>query len=553
MGVFVTSSQRVETTRWHLLLERLKSGVSRFIENTSNWMETHSLGCILLLVVLYVPLAVLEAHAHLITRDEIYTWHIAQAPTLHRMLAMTRAMNLHPPLHYLLQRWSLKLDLPRWLGSRLPNIVAGLITILVLFRLAARQYGNTIGMTAAAAFLFSPAIALAWENQPYMILLCALVLLICAWYQATAADRTWRSVACVLLASLAMVADHRTGVACLLPFAVGEIVRFRRSRRADWPLWLCLSAPALLGIVYQVRYLRTNSLTDEYLPSPLLSWNLYGDLLYDLFFAVAVCILALALMPYLREAPSIRKRTLRPEELAMLCALALLPIVTLSFGAMIGIAILIPWIIANRSRAPRTLSVFIVCALITSVIEKASTEWAVAGTYAGAFFQTGRVPMHLQDLDPSLPIVDASTATFIEMSDRESAPIVSRLYYLTDYNAALRYSGYNLFDNEEQIRQVLDLRSHTAKLRDFAAQHPRFYMIAAYPSSDAWLPRKLADSGVNVDYLGKFVSSYDNDDIFLVTIPPGALNTANDGFSPADKRVLAHPATSLERSPQTSK
>jgi hypothetical protein len=31
-------------------------------------------------------------------------------------------------------------------------------------------------------------------------------------------------------------------------------------------------------------------------------------------------------------------------------------------------------------------------------------------------------------------------------------------------------------------------------------------------------PRKLVDSGANVNYLGKFVSSYDNDDIFLVTV-----------------------------------
>ncbi len=544
MGVFVTSVQRAETT-WRQLLGRSKSGVSRIIEDTSRWMEAHPLGCMLVLALLYVPLAVIEAHSHLITRDEIYTWHIAQAPTLHRLLAMTREMNLHPPLHYLLQRWSLKLDLPRWLGSRLPSMIAGLITVLALFRFAARHFGNTIGMTAAAVFLCGPAVDLAWQNQPYMLLLCALILLLFAWDKAVEPDRTWRSVVCVLLASLAIVADHRTGVVCLLPFAVGEAVRFRRGRRADWPLWLCLLAPFLLGIVYQIRFLQTKSLTDEYLPSLVMSWNIYGDLLYDFFFATAVCVLLLALMSYLGESASLRQRILRPEALAMLCAISLLPLVTLSFCAIIGIAILIPWLIANRSRAPRTLSVFIFCTLVASVIQKASTEWAVGGTYAAALFQTGRVPIHLQDLNPSLPIVDASAATFIEMSDRESAPIVSRLYYLTDHNAALRYSGYSsessftLLEKQEDIRKTLELRSHTAKLRDFVALHPSFYMIAAYPAVDDWLPRKLADSGVNSDYLGKFVSSYDNDDIFLVTVPPGALDTANAGFKPNDERVLS--------------
>ena len=45
-------------------------------------------------------------------------------------------------------------------------MIAGLITVLALFRLAAKHYGNTIGMTAAAAFICSPAIRYAWENRP---------------------------------------------------------------------------------------------------------------------------------------------------------------------------------------------------------------------------------------------------------------------------------------------------------------------------------------------------------------------------------------------------
>jgi hypothetical protein len=522
-------------------------------------MEGHPIGCLLVLALIYAPLDVIEAHSHLMTNDEIYTWHIAQAPTIHRMLAMAREIDLHPPLHYLLQRWSLKLDLPRWLGSRLPNMIAGLITIFALFRLAAKHFGNTIGMTAAAAFLCSPAIRYAWENRPYMILMCALTLLMWAWDAATAPERTWRSVAAVGLASVMMVSDHLIGVACLAPFAVGEVVRLYRRRRADWVLWLCLFTPSLLGLglFYQIHHLRTNSFPVQNMPSFMLAWNTYGELLNDFFFAASICILALAFMPHARESPSLRRKSLRVEELAMLWALALLPMMTLiagailhiqfwrryGFCAMIGVAILVPWMITYRSRVPKTLSVFIFFALVASVIEKASTEWTVVGAESTGLFQTGRVPMHLQDLDRSLPIVDASPMTYMEMSDREPAEIVSRVFYLTDYKAALRYSGYTLFDNEAKIRQILELRSHTARLREFAAEHPKFYMVAAYPSTDDWLPRKLADSGANVDYLGKFVSSYDNDDIFLVTIPPGALDTANAGFKPDDERVLPFPGS----------
>ena len=563
MGVFVTTSQQPAASIWQLRLDRFRSGFARFIEAISNWMEHHPFQCMFVLFLIYAPLDVIEAHSHLMTNDEIYTWHIAQAPTIRRMLGMAREIDLHPPMHYILQRWALKLDLPRWFGSRLPNMIAGLITVIALFRLAAKHYGSTIGMTAAAAFICSPAIRYAWENRPYMILMCALTLLIYAWDEAIRPDRTWRSILCVLLASVAMVSDHLIGVACLAPFALGEAFRLYRRRRADWPLWLSLFTPSLLGLslFYQIHHLRTNSFPVQNMPSFMLAWNTYGELLNDFFFAASICILALAFMPHARETSAPPRRSLLGEELAMLWCLALLPMMTLiaggilhiqfwrryGFCAMIGVAILVPWMVANRTRVPRTLSVFIFFALIASVIEKASTEYTVVGSQVAGMYQTGRVSMRLQDLDPSLPIVDASPMTYMEMSDREPADILSRIYYLTDYNAAMRYSGYTLFDNEDKIRGILELRTHVAKLRDFAAAHPKFYMVAAYPSTDDWLPRKLADSGVNLNYLGKFVSSYDNDDVFLVTVPPGALDTANAGFKPNDPRVIPYPATSRGR------
>ncbi len=558
MGVYVASSQqKVELSPWQQRLKRAQSAFSRMIGAISRWMEAHPYQCMLALVLIYAPLDVIEAHSHLLTNDEIYTWHIAQEPTLRRMLWMAREIDLHPPLHYLLQRWALHLDLPRWLGSRLPNMVAGLVTILALFRISARYYGNTIGMTAAAAFICSPAIRYAWENRPYMLLMCGLTLLIWAWDEATSADRTWRSVLAVLFASTMMISDHLIGVACLAPFALGEVVRLWRRRTPDWVLWFALFAPSLLGLglYYQIHHLRTNSFPVQNMPSFMLAWNTYGELLNDFFFAISICVIALAFLPH---APGDQPRpksakSFRVEELAMLWTLALLPLMTLiagailhiqfwrryGFCAMLGIAVLVSWMIARRTRAPLTLSVYIFLALIASVIEKASTEYTVVGSQVAGMYQTGRISMRLQDLDPSLPIVDASPMTFMEMSDREPRDIVSRLYYLTDYNSAMRYSGYTLFDNEGKIRDLLGLHSNTAKLREFVVQHPKFYMVAAYPSTDDWLPRKLADSGVDLNYLGKFISSYDNDDVFLVTVPPGSLDHANAGFSPNDKRVVA--------------
>jgi len=92
-----------------------------------------------------------------------------------------------------------------------------------------------------------------------------------------------------------------------------------------------------------------------------------------------------------------------------------------------------------------------------------------------------------------------------------------RVFYLTDREAALQYSHYTLFENEDKIRRLLQLPSQTEDLQKFLAEHPRFYVVGDYDRPEVWLLRKLAADGVPLDYLGKYESTYESTDLYLVS------------------------------------
>ena len=107
--------------------------------------------------------------------------------------------------------------------------------------------------------------------------------------------------------------------------------------------------------------------------------------------------------------------------------------------------------------------------------------------------------------------------TFVEMSDRESPEIARRVFYLTDRDAALQYAHYTLFENEDKIRSLLGLPSQAEPLHEFLPDHTAFYVVGDYDRPEIWLLRKLAADGMRLDYLGKFESTYESNDLYEVS------------------------------------
>ena len=210
----------------------------------------------LLLLVSFVPLGLIEAHGRLLNADELYTWHIARAPSIRSMLALAREVDLHPPLSYLLERYCLDLPGPRWLVARLPSLLAGLGAMIATFAWIRRYLGSLMGCCAVALFSLSTAFDFSWQNRPYMIWFASAVCLIAYWCHCFHRPTSLRSTLVLAGLSLCTVLTHVFAVFCLYPVVFAEVIRAVRTQRPRWAYLLALLLPSTssLLVLYQVQH-----------------------------------------------------------------------------------------------------------------------------------------------------------------------------------------------------------------------------------------------------------------------------------------------------------
>jgi hypothetical protein len=496
--------------------------------------------CIVVTALCFLPLAVLEAHSHPLVNDEIYTLHIAQAPSLRVMVGLAREIDLHPPLHYLVERVALWLPLPRWLGARVPSIAAGLVACLCLFFFAARRMGQLFGLATVGIFWLTPALDFAWNNRPYMLWLACLSGLLVARDVAVRPYRRPWAVPLVFGVTLCMVMTHYLGILCVLPFLAGECVRGVRRGRADWPLAGALALPIACGAgcFYQLRHMSENAFPVARVPTLGMAADMYTQLATTSLIVVPICLVVVLLalgrhgvsqLLHRREADDERGNLFTSQDAVMLVGLLAVPLLLLAVAMMLHMqfwlryclaatpawAVLVVMAVERRLQASRLAAVALVLGSLGYMASRMVGESAMPGL--GDAMVGGRPLIELKDLRPELPIVTASPMTFVEMSDREPAAVARRVYYLTDRQAALQYALYTLFENEDKMQRLLQLPSQTEELQPFLAEHSSFYVVGNYAQPEIWLLRKLEGDGLMLDYLGKFRSTYESDDLYLVS------------------------------------
>src|ERR1700682_1700636 len=118
---------------------RLLQAISRFID-THGWIVFAAVSA----ACGWIRLNTL-ASRHL-DHDELYTFYIAQAPTLRQLLALTRTIDLHPPLSYILIRASFAIFGVNSWSCRLPSVLAFFFTVALVFWLAKRILSPLYGI-----------------------------------------------------------------------------------------------------------------------------------------------------------------------------------------------------------------------------------------------------------------------------------------------------------------------------------------------------------------------------------------------------------------------
>lgn len=148
--------------------------------------------------------------------DELFTWAGAGQESLGELLDYVRTSGdeLNPPLFSLLAWLARKLGDPT-LTLRLPSLVAGTLTVPLVYLLGARTVDRRTGLIGAALIALSPfAIFYAGEARAYALLACLVTLSSVALVSAVQRhSRGWWVV--FVLASCAALLTHYTAVLVL--------------------------------------------------------------------------------------------------------------------------------------------------------------------------------------------------------------------------------------------------------------------------------------------------------------------------------------------------
>jgi hypothetical protein len=122
-------------------------------------------------------------------------------------------------------------------------------------------------------------------------------------------------------------------------------------------------------------------------------------------------------------------------------------------------------------------------------------------------------------IDVSIPLVDASGLTFLEMNHQETPATLARVYYLTDEAASTRYAHANIFEPMPQLVTDFNLRGHAVEYDDFVRQHPHFFVLGRYDYPEDWLLRKLTAEKANIRVVGHVEDGYRDTELYEVTMP----------------------------------
>lgn len=471
--------------------------------------------------------------------DELFTYTISRAPTLRDLMLQITTVDLNPPLSYLLTRASFHLFGVGTLQCRLPEMLGFLLALTSTFFFVRRRAGNSYGVLACAILMASLAADATIQARPYGLMLGFTALSLLAWQSSVIAEqkgRPSRGYDLLLVAALTLLLlSHVFGLLGWMVIALAEAVLAMQQRRVSVTRTIALLPPLAATLLYGplLRDHGSSLFPPAFQPHLFTVFMYYVRILGD--GAVALW-LAAALLMLLGRRDWLRGDAAfaftRPEWAAM-SALFILPAVLMvrlmlqhaaffdRYGllACLGLAMLFTgifrWCAGGRPAAAliAAVLVFFVSGRLTYAARSALSGHVLRHTEPLA------VPSHLETLpDPTLPIVDASGLTFVEMNYRESPETLSHTWYLTGGDVAIQYAHATIFESMAVERQMFHFRANVDTYQRFTANHRHFYVLGQIDYPEDWLLRKLMADGATLVLRKQIPGSYRDSDLYDVTL-----------------------------------
>jgi hypothetical protein len=513
--------------------------------------------------------------------DELYSYYIAQAPTLKQLLLLTRTVDLHPPLSYLLIRISFALfGVSSW-SCRLPSVIAILCTAALVFWMARRIFTSLYGIIAVLVFWSVPFTYQADEARPYSLLLCFTALMLASWYRATevrdtgATSRRW-ALLTMAVAGFGLLLSHVLGVLPYAAFFGAELVRLRIRRKPDWSLWIALLAPAISVLTYLPLFRSHAAIlfTEQYRVTPMRIVNCYLRSITFLVIPLLVAALIAFLWPKQPQGRSQQESEttrlgsrwaalapltfllgslyLVPVAVAIIFAhtgtaffdryafVAIIPIsltpalvlglrtqrnqmAALAVALVLGAVLVLnttgkPWLIEQLANlAPPRVAAFALNAFAAPPIVTEPVVPMVPERLQAAL-AAAPVVSDLDAIDPDLPLVANTGLTFLEIDQEADAELTARLYLLNDRQAATAIAHDTVFENYDRVKRVFPIRGQVAPYCAFIGEHPRFLALGAYNHPQGWLLKKLERDGANLHLIGVYRGITEEAQLYEVTV-----------------------------------
>ncbi len=465
--------------------------------------------------------------------DEIYTAIIALQPTWTNMWkAWSGGLDMQPPIFFCLTRISALLLGPHEVALRLPETLGVLLFSWCMFFFAAKRLGVLFGLSAMILPLVTDMEFYAGEARPYGLLLGFSGLALLAWRNAIENPR--RRVALPLFAlSLALVTStHAYAIVSVMMFAIAELARALRQRRADWKLWICFLASLLPLPVYWFPLKTAQGIIVS--PERLAHWSDF-PVFYEHFFHNRIALLVL--FGLLIIGLGLISRNAKPRlagfpfhETVFAGVLAFLPIFTIALAVLINqrffprysifaIAglVMVAILILDRlapSRQTASIVLFFLSVFLFGMdqLRDSFNPAEVRKRDAGLAVPYASVPA-------GVPLVIASGVAFLPAEMYASDSDLARTFYLTDRDASLQYSGSTIFDTLPNLERFHHFRAAFADYRTFTSEHKKFFAFGPYVYCDSWPIQKLKDEGARVVEKGHYTGELTENFLVEVEMP----------------------------------
>jgi hypothetical protein len=455
-----------------------------------------------------------QARSNQLWYDELATYYMSHLPDMGTIWnALKQGADLNPPLLYIATRASYAIAGDSVLATRLPEMVGFLVMSACLFKFVSKRCNALFGFIAMLFPWITGAQRYAYEARPYGLVLGFCGLAIVFWQRAHERNPRMPALAGLTLSLAGALMSHCYAVLLFIPFIAGEAAYWHYKRRIDWPVCasIAIAMPLVLTYLPLLRAKSTfvwNNPTFRAQGSSIPAFWIF--LLAPALFPI-VAGLCVMLLPFDREGRSDPSRPAIPAyEVALAVGLILIPAAAVALAAtvthvyydryglaaIIGSSILFAFLVFTGSRGRNVGGVTLLAIFVLGFIAHA------LGTSQGPSFIQNRTP---DQFEKNLPFVISNGLLFLEMDHGAPADLTPRLYFLSDPQAARRYTGSDILDNTYLImKRWFPIRGHIEEYDKFISEHQRFMVYGPMDFPLDWLILRLVDDGARLNLRGQF-------------------------------------------------